>query len=100
MDDDFNTAEAIGVLFELNKLVNITNSGTFVLEECGKILGLFFELHHEDSITEEIEMLIKKRSDAKKNKDYSLADEIRNTLLNEHNIILEDTAQGVNWKKK
>ena len=100
MDDDFNTAEAIGVLFELNKLVNITHSGTFVLEECGKILGLFFELEQQESISQEIEMLIEKRNDAKKNKDYSLADEIRTTLLNEHNIILEDTAQGVNWKKK
>ena len=49
-------------------------------------------------LDEEIEALIQKRTDAKKNKDFKLADEIRNELL-EKGIVLEDTRQGVKWRR-
>ena len=54
--------------------------------------------YEEDMLDEEIEALIQKRTDAKKNKDFKLADEIRNELL-EKGIVLEDTRQGVKWRR-
>ena len=62
------------------------------------MLNVVNKKHEEDMLDEEIEALIQKRTDAKKNKDFKLADEIRNELL-EKGIVLEDTRQGVKWRR-
>ncbi len=107
MDDDFNTADAISVIFDLVKFSN-----TQVKEGCtrlfpGKlystlksladIMGLVLE-QEEEMLDREIEEMIAQRQAARKAKDYQKADEIRQTLL-EKGIILEDTREGVKWKK-
>jgi cysteinyl-tRNA synthetase len=99
MSDDFNTAEAIGVLFDLNKLIHTTQSGTDILKKLGDILGIFFQLQEApDSLSETLMALIDERNGAKKNRDFSKADEIRDTLLNQHGVIIEDTPEGTRWK--
>lgn len=108
MDDDFNTANAISVLFDLAKEANIyldqEQTHTSVLEAFQEtivtllgILGIDLE-EEQELLDEEIEMLIEERNEARKNKDYQRADEIRD-LLKDRSIILEDTAQGVRWKR-
>lgn len=108
MEDDFNTADAIAAIFELVKLANITcNSDSSIkfitsmrdriVALCG-ILGIE-ALKEEEILPEEIERLIEERQTARKNKDYAKADKIRDTLL-ERGIILEDTREGVKWKRK
>jgi cysteinyl-tRNA synthetase len=100
MSDDFNTAEAIGVLFDLNKLIHKTQSGTAVLKELGDILGIFFEMSPEDdTLSTEILMLIDQRNQAKKDRDFDAADTIRHQLLTQYRIILEDTRDGTRWKR-
>lgn len=107
MDDDFNTADAIAALFELIKFANTTakaeSSYKYIsyLEEkiqmlCG-ILGIITE-RKEEILDEEIENLIEERQAARKNKDFKRADEIRD-ILSEKGIILEDTREGVKWKR-
>ncbi|PKM79367.1 MAG: hypothetical protein CVU88_06175 [Firmicutes bacterium HGW-Firmicutes-13] len=108
MDDDFNTADALAALFELTREANIYLKGEVnlqvvskildIFEERGKILGFFTNIKKED-LAPEIEALIQKRQEARKNKDWATADRIRDELL-EKGIILEDTPQGVRWKKK
>lgn len=106
MEDDLNTADAIASLFELIKFCNCNineNTGKKVIEyahdtmmELGKVLGI---LGKKDEILEdEILNLINKRSDARKNKDYKLSDQIRD-MLKGKGIILEDTSDGVKWKR-
>lgn len=83
MQDDFNSAEAIGVLFEMAKEINKTKSNANILEQCGKILGLFYQdLASTDSIEipEAIITLAKKRAKAKQNKDFATADTIRDQI--------------------
>tara|TARA_B100000586_G_scaffold118044_1_gene85083 strand:+ start:283 stop:1665 length:1383 start_codon:yes stop_codon:yes gene_type:complete len=100
MCDDFNTAGAIGVLFDLNKLIHTTQSGTDILKQLGNILGIFFQLEDEpDILSDELMTLIDERIQAKKDKNFSRADEIRDLLLNQHGVTLEDTAEGTRWKK-
>ncbi|MGL4522814.1 MAG: cysteine--tRNA ligase [Bacilli bacterium] len=107
MDDDFNTANAITVLFELSKLANVyvasPQTSTEVLRaflNCfttiSDVLGLTFI--EEGLLDEDIDQLIQERNDARKNRDFARADEIRD-ILKAQNIILEDTAQGVRWKR-
>ncbi|MFD2445256.1 cysteine--tRNA ligase [Bacillus sp. CGMCC 1.16607] len=107
MDDDFNTANAVSVLFELSKLANYylleKNTSVEVIdvfrkefEELFGVLGL--ELKQAELLDEEIETLIQKRIDARKNRDFALSDQIRDQLK-EMNIILEDTPQGTRWKR-
>lgn len=110
MDDDLNTAGAIGALFELVKCINITVTSAdkpsahslsyalTVIHELGGILGLLYKESQTD-LDSEIEEMIKQRSEARKNKDYKTADEIRDKL-SAMNIILEDTPEGVKWKRK
>ena len=107
MDDDVNTADAISAIFELAKFINSNVNENSSLEFANKCLDEFNELtsvlnivnkQKDDILDEEIENLIQKRTDAKKNKDYKLADEIRQELL-EQGIVLEDTRQGVKWKR-
>ena len=107
MDDDFNTADAISVIFELVKFIN-SNTG----EESSKaylqnlyeelkmltdICGLIIEPKQE-LLDADIEKLIQERQDARKQKNFARADEIRNELL-EKGIVLEDTREGVKWKR-
>ncbi|MCP4050535.1 MAG: cysteine--tRNA ligase [bacterium] len=101
MDDDFNSAEATGVLFELNKYINKTGYGVDLLLKLGKILGLFnIEQDSDAVLTEEIQSLLDERMIAKKERNYEKADLIRERLFNEHSIIIEDTIEGVRWKRK
>lgn len=107
MDDDFNTANAISVLFELAKQANVylleNTTSKEVIEafinefnQLGGALGLTFDA--QELVDEEIENLIQQRIDARKNRDFKLADQIRDELKAK-NIILEDTAQGTRWKR-
>jgi len=108
MDDDFNTADAIAAIFELVKLANINcgegSTGKFVLSMKDRIvtlcdvLGIVTE-KEEEILPDEIERLIEERQEARKNKDYAKADKIRDDLLKK-GIILEDTREGVRWKRK
>ncbi|MFZ3590875.1 cysteine--tRNA ligase [Bacillus sp. DJP31] len=108
MDDDFNTANAISVIFDLTKTANlyllekttsegVIHSFTGLFEELMGVLGLTMEKHAE-MLDEEIEELIQKRIEARNNRDFPLADQIRDHLKNV-NIILEDTPQGIRWKR-
>ncbi|AZU59890.1 cysteine--tRNA ligase [Neobacillus mesonae] len=107
MDDDFNTALAISVLFELSKLANyyllekntaVEVIDTFIaeFETLFAVIGLSLEL--EEMLDEEIDALIEQRIQARKNRNFQLADQIRDQLK-EMNIILEDTPQGTRWKR-
>lgn len=108
MDDDFNTADAISVIFELIRDVNIKineNSSkaliTFAMEllrDLGSPLGIL-QNSVGGTLEEEIEALIEKRNEARKNRDFATADKIRNDLAAE-GIILEDTPSGVRWSRK
>ena len=107
MDDDFNTADAISSVFELVKLANTNsnvNSSKAFLEEMKTkittltdVLGLEVVKENE-MLDEEIDSLIAERQQARKDKDFKRADEIRDLLL-EKGIILEDTREGVRWKR-
>ncbi len=107
MDDDFNTADAVTAVFEMVKLANTNVSVTSSYELIEKvithitllcdILGLE-TIKKEELLDDEIEQLIQDRQSARKNKDFARADEIRNLLL-EKGIVLEDTREGVKWKR-
>ena len=106
MRDDINTADAITALFELVKYVNqnfdeATNRELVekYLDKYNELSGVLGLLYRQDEILEEeILDLIDRRQEARKNKDYQLADEIRDRLL-EEDIILEDTQDGVKWRR-
>lgn len=107
MDDDFNTADAIAAIFDLVKFVNVhakaACSKEFLkaLKEeiimLSDICGLIVEKKQE-MLDSDIEALIEERQAARKAKDFTRADEIRNELLDK-GIILEDTREGVKWKR-
>lgn len=107
MDDDLNTADAISVIFELVKYanVNVTEESTkatveLVLNTVTKlcdILGIITEKKKE-ILDSDIEALIEERQSARKAKNYARADEIRDQL-SDMGIILEDTREGVKWKR-
>lgn len=107
MDDDLNTADAISVIFELVKYANTrisdSSSKEFAsrvletLETLTQVLGI--EIKKEEALLDaDIEALIEERQTARKSKNFARADEIRNMLL-EKGIILEDTREGVRWKR-
>lgn len=107
MEDDLNTADAVSVIFELSKFINSNVNEKSSLEFAKKCLDEFNELTsvlnivnktNDDMVDEEIENLIQQRVDAKKNKNFQLADDIRQQLLDK-GIILEDTRQGTKWKR-
>ena len=107
MDDDFNTADAISAIFEIVRLSNSTISEastkayvSYVKETMDKlcdVLGIITE-KKEENLDSEVEDLIAKRQQARKDKNFALADEIRGQLL-DMGIILEDTREGVKWKR-
>ncbi len=103
LEDDLNTANAITVLFNVLKADNIQDSEKIKLvEDFEQVLSLGLlkddEAEIHDDLAKYVEEMIQERQDAKKNKDYQLADAIRAELL-EKGIALEDTRQGVNWKR-
>lgn len=108
MDDDFNTANAISVLFDLAKEANVylqqeqtseqvIDAFIKTFEELGSVIGIKFTAETE-LLDDEIEDLLAQRVEARKNRDFQEADRIRD-LLKEKNIILEDTSQGTRWKR-
>ena len=110
MDDDFNTADAISVIFELVREANtLVSSGTMARREAERYLSLFDELtgvlgllyaekDADTELAEEVEALIAARQAARKAKNWAEADRIRDKLK-EMGIILEDTPQGVRWRR-
>ena len=107
MEDDFNTADGVSAVFELVKFFNIHTSGectrTFLescygrLKELCDILGIVIDKEPE-VLDQEVEALIEERQAARKEKNFARADEIRDTLL-QMGIVLEDTREGVKWKR-
>ncbi len=109
MEDDLNTADAIGTIFELVRDINTyVNEGTHsknlveyaaeALDELTGVLGLLYNRKPQESLDDEVERLIEERNAARKNKNWAEADRIRDDLK-ARGIILEDTAQGVKWHK-
>ncbi|MFH1191419.1 MAG: cysteine--tRNA ligase [Candidatus Omnitrophota bacterium] len=108
LDDDFNTPEALACVFELVNLANknidkadFVFSARVTLEEMLETLGITLKVVRIGAqITEdEIKFQIQSRAEAKKSKDYLLADKIRKEL-EEQGVILEDTKDGVTWRRK
>jgi len=107
MDDDLNTADAIGVLFELVRAVNsaVEEAPTRVfasaclemIREFTDVLGLLYN-QKKESLDSRVEALIEARQQARKDKNYAEADRIRDELKS-MGIELMDTPQGVKWKK-
>lgn len=108
MNDDFNTANAISVLFELSRIANVylneANTDEAVLTAIlemfttiGDVLGIEVKVE-AGLLDDEIEALIAERNAARKNRDFARSDEIRDQLL-AMDIVLEDTRQGTRWKR-
>lgn len=107
MDDDLNTADAISVIFELIKYTNINitaetpkktiDMALATIEKLCDVLGIITE-QEEELLDSDIEALIQERQEARKAKNFARADEIRN-MLSDMGIILEDTREGVKWKR-
>ena len=109
MDDDFNTCDAIKVLFSMarasNKMIaekTLSKRGAesiiSLMEDFDRVLGILPEDKKDDSMDSVMQILIDVRSELRKKKVYDLADMIRNRLT-EAGIQLEDSADGVKWKK-
>ena len=107
MDDDFNTADAISAIFEFVKYANTNvsaqNSRAFIQAVLDKMISLCDVLgiivdKKEEILEEDIEKMIEDRQAARKARDFKKADEIRDALLAK-GIVLEDTREGVKWKK-
>ncbi|MGE4284720.1 MAG: cysteine--tRNA ligase [Clostridia bacterium] len=109
MEDDLNTADAIAALFEMvreinanisaasNSSVMIIELATNILKELGKVLGLL-QKAEKDSLNSEVEELISRRQQARKEKNWALSDSIRDQLK-DMGIVLEDTPQGIRWRR-
>ncbi len=110
MDDDFNTAGGLSVIFDLVRDINtccaisaepslaLCKTCQDLFDELSGVLGLLYAGEGEDELDSEIEALIEKRQAARKSRDFAEADRIRDELK-ARGIVLEDTPQGVKWKK-
>ncbi len=109
MDDDLNTADGLAAIFELTKDINTKildhNVSKAVCEHAAKlydelcnVLGILYN-RKENTLDSDIEALVEKRQEARKNKDWATADKIRDELKAK-GIILKDTPQGVTWTKE
>jgi cysteinyl-tRNA synthetase len=106
MDDDLNTAGALGVIFDMVREINTRfdastpaahlSQALDILDELTQVLGLIKK--DIDLLDEDVERLIEERQQARKNKDFKRSDDIRD-LLKEQGILLEDTREGVKWKR-
>jgi cysteinyl-tRNA synthetase len=107
MDDDFNTADASSAIFELvkfcNQNVNENSSRALAkglydqMDELCDVLGIVLA-QEEESLDEQVEALIQERQQARKDKNFARADEIRDELT-AMGIVLEDTREGVKWHR-
>ena len=107
MEDDFNTADAISALFELVRYANINVTQDVsagyaravldILEKLCGVLGIITEKKQE-TLDSEVEELIEQRQQARKDKNFARADEIRDKLL-AMGIVLKDTREGVKWER-
>jgi len=109
LEDDFNTADAISVIFELVRESNGISSGPSpsrssakttleVFNELTDVLGLFYQETDDEGIDNDVEELIIARQAARDEKNWTEADRIRNKL-GEMGIVLKDTPQGVRWQR-
>ena len=109
LDNDLNTSRALAAIHNLVREVNAVLSDGALKDEDQKavldavekfdfVLGIFGE-ENQEILNEEIETLIAKRREARNNRDFQRSDEIRD-LLAEKGITLEDTKEGVRWKRK
>ena len=109
MDDDLNTADAIASIFELVRDINtnvvgktpskaLVEGAISVFDELTSVLGLVYNRKTE-TLDSDIEALIEARTNARKEKNWTEADRIRDQLK-EMGIVLEDTAQGVKWHRE
>lgn len=107
MNDDFNTANGITVVYELAKWLNLYSEqaevSQVVLEKArtifSQLLEIFGIVFKEELVDTEIDALIEERNQARKDRNFARSDEIRD-LLKEQGIILEDTPQGTRWRKE
>jgi len=108
LDDDLNISPALAAVFDfvrdINRLIHEKNisasDGAKVLEVMKEFDGVLAVMEKEvEDIGSEVEDLIQKRLDARKNRDFATADKIRDDLL-ERGILLEDTPDGTKWKRK
>lgn len=108
MDDDFNAANGITVVYELAKWLNTYNEEKIVsrpvmeaaLKAYMELLAVFgISFHQAELLDEEIEQLIEERNQARKDKNFARSDEIRDELKDK-GILLEDTAQGTRWRRE
>ncbi len=107
MDDDINTADAVSAIFDIVKYANTNlneetskkdlDSAVNLIEELMNVLGINSGAK-SDFLDSDIEALIEERNNARKNKDFKRADEIRD-MLKDAGIALEDTRGGVKWKR-
>ena len=109
MDDDLNTADGLAAIFELTKDINtkildrdvskaVCEHAAKLYDELCDVLGILYN-RKENTLDGDIEALVEKRQEARKNKDWATADKIRNELKAK-GIILKDTPQGVTWTKE
>ncbi|GAB4371615.1 MAG: cysteine--tRNA ligase [Spirochaetales bacterium] len=97
--NDLNTPQTLADLWAVVKDGELTELEKFALvEEMDRVLGLRLTEQEEEQLDPELEALIRDREQARKNRDFARADEIRN-LLKEKGIILEDTSKGTRWKR-
>ena len=110
MDDDFNTAGAVGCIFEMVRAVNVhltehqeidkealTEAKAF-FEKTDNILGYLYEEKEAGDEESEIDALVAERTEARKEKNFKRSDEIRD-LLAAKGVVIEDTPQGPRWKR-
>lgn len=109
MDDDLNTADGLAAIFELTKDINtkildrdvskaVCEHAAKLYDELCDVLGILYN-RKENTLDSDIEALVEKRQEARKNKDWAMADKIRDELKAK-GIILKDTPQGVTWTKE
>jgi len=107
--DDLNTARALGVLFELVREANAAmddqamtpieaNMIREFLDEADRVLGVIVQADDGDPVSSDIEALIEQRQQARRDRNFAEADRIRDDLLS-RGIVLEDTREGVRWRK-